>query len=168
MSTESPIQPCPPGRDRSLTATLADEDTMEERAELSPHERLTCRLHRRWAYQCIASPVHVIPVTGHRWCRTCETSMCVEVDELRGTVALTCPRCGNAPATRATRQIIRTCQASIAAASSEAVLMVASIPAATQSPDRGGPAEVLVGIGCGGVCGWSQSCRNRPLSCRRG
>ena len=120
MSVESQIQPCHSWRDRaslrSLATTLADEDMLEERAELSPHERLTCRLHRRWAHQCIASPIHVIPVTGHRWCRRCATSTCVAVDEFRGTVALTCPRCGCTPATLATRQIIRTCQASIAAA----------------------------------------------------
>lgn len=115
----------------SLTVTLADENASEERAELSPHERLTCRLHRRWAHQCIASPVHVIPVTGHRWCRTCETSTGVAVDELSGTVALACGRCGDAPATLAARQIITTCQASMAAARRPAAMAVpSSLPAA--------------------------------------
>jgi hypothetical protein len=101
---------------RSLVSMLAAEDDAEDYAGLSPHERLTCRLHRRWAHQCIASPVHVIPVTGHRWCRRCRTSTSVAVDELSTTVTLTCVRCGEAPVSLATLQIIRTCRASMVAA----------------------------------------------------
>jgi hypothetical protein len=100
----------------SLASKLAAEDNAEDQDGLSPHERLTCRLHRRWAHQCIASPAHVIPVTGHRWCRGCRTSTSVAVDELSATVTLTCRRCGQASATRAAQQIIRSCQASIGAA----------------------------------------------------
>ncbi|WP_436501756.1 hypothetical protein [Actinokineospora sp. HUAS TT18] len=101
---------------RRLAVTLAAEDRAEVEHGLSPHERITCRLHRRWAHECIASPQHVIPVTGHRWCDECRTAVTVAVDEWRGRVALACPRCHRTPATRATEQIIRTCQASLRAA----------------------------------------------------
>jgi len=101
--------------DRRLAASLAREDLAEERG-LSPHERITCRLHRRWIHECIASPRHAIPVTGHRWCYRCQVATSIAVDELAGSVRLTCPRCGQLPANRASRQIIRTCKASLAAA----------------------------------------------------
>jgi hypothetical protein len=100
----------------SLAAVLAAEDDAEDYAGLSPHERITCRVHLRWAHKCIASPVHVIPVTGHRWCRRCRTSTSVAVDELSATVTLTCIQCGEAPVSRATLEIIRTCRASMRAA----------------------------------------------------
>lgn len=101
---------------RRLAATLAAEERAGREQGLSPHERITCRLHRRWAYQCIASPQHVIPVTGHRWCEDCATAVTVAVDELDGRVDLTCPRCHRTPHTRATEQIVRACQASLRAA----------------------------------------------------
>src|SRR5690348_15640501 len=50
--------------DRSLAAKLAAEDAAVETG-LSPFERLTCPAHRRWIHQCIASPEHASPVTGH-------------------------------------------------------------------------------------------------------
>jgi hypothetical protein len=101
--------------DRRLAAALAAEDRAED-AGLDPLERATCRVHRRWLHRCIASPVHVMMVTGHRWCRTCEASATVAIDELAGAVRVTCSRCGRTPEGRATRQIVRCCMASMAAA----------------------------------------------------
>jgi hypothetical protein len=57
----------------------------------------------------------VFVVTGHRWCRDCECAANVAVDELTWSVAVTCPRCGRAPDSAATRAIVRTCRASLAA-----------------------------------------------------
>lgn len=102
-------------RDRRLAATLLQEDRAED-AGLDPLERITCRTHKRWLHRCIGSPVHVIVVTGHRWCRSCSAPASMACDELTGAVHVTCTRCGQAPSGRATRQIIRTCTASIAAA----------------------------------------------------
>jgi hypothetical protein len=84
-------------------------------------ERITCRTHRRWVHQCVSSPQHVIVVTGHRWCRDCECAVSVAVDELTGDVTLTCPGCRRTPECAATRQIGRTCRASIAACREQAV-----------------------------------------------
>ncbi len=95
-----------------LEATLYAEDRAEE-AGLSPFERVTCPVHRRWIHQCIASPMHVIELTGHRWCRDCRSAATVAVDELSATVSVTCPRCDQSPNSSATRQIERTCEASI-------------------------------------------------------
>jgi hypothetical protein len=103
-------------RDRRLAAVLIREDATEDREELSALERISCRVHRRWAHECISSPTHVIAVTGHRWCRPCEAEAIVAVDELKGDVSVACTRCGQSPATPATRQILRTCRASLAAA----------------------------------------------------
>jgi hypothetical protein len=99
-----------------LTTMLAGEDLAEDHHGASPHERLTCRLHRRWAHECITSPAHVIPVTGHRWCRRCRTSAAVVVDEVAGTVRLACRRCGRTPRSAASDQIVRACRGSFAAA----------------------------------------------------
>jgi hypothetical protein len=98
-----------------LDAVLDREDRHEELGQLSPHERLSCPVHRRWVHQCVSSPLHVIPVTGHRWCRRCECAQLIAVDEVRGTVSLSCPGCGVVPTTLASRQIVRTCRASLAA-----------------------------------------------------
>jgi hypothetical protein len=103
-------------RDRRLARKLAAEDVAEERDGLSPHERLTCRIHRRWVHECISSPLHVIAVTGHRWCRSCDREAVVAVDELAGEIRVTCVCCRQVPESRATRQIIRTCRASLATA----------------------------------------------------
>ncbi|MEV6231219.1 hypothetical protein AB0L88_25510 [Saccharopolyspora shandongensis] len=102
--------------DRRLADRLILEDAAEESGELSVHERITCHFHRRWVHECISSPVHVIILTGHRWCRHCEAEASVAVDELTGSVAVTCTRCRRSPGTAATRQILRTCHASLVAA----------------------------------------------------
>lgn len=104
--------------DRGLAAALSTEDAAEERGELDPLERITCYTHRRWLHHCVSSPLHVIVVTGHRWCRRCECAVDVAVDQLAGDVALRCPRCRQAPAGAANRQLVRCCRASIAAAHS--------------------------------------------------
>ena len=101
--------------DRFLAAALANEDAAEERG-LSPLDRQTCRIHRRWIHECIASPVHVIMITGHRWCRGCQTTAMVSVDHLSGSVKVRCPRCWRVPNNAATQQIIRTCEASFVSA----------------------------------------------------
>jgi hypothetical protein len=82
--------------DRGLAERLATEDAAVE-AGLSPFEQLTSPAHRRWLHQCIASPQHVSPVTGHRWCRDCACPVNVAVDDRV-----------------ATRQILRACRASLA------------------------------------------------------
>lgn len=97
--------------DRRLAVTLSKEDF-----DADPMERITCRTHRRWLHHCISSPLHVIVVSGHRWCRACSRPLTVSVDELAGDVSFSCPECGDAPASRATRQLVRACRASLAAA----------------------------------------------------
>ncbi|MEV0054713.1 hypothetical protein AB0H34_29915 [Saccharopolyspora shandongensis] len=90
-------------RDDRLAHTLVREDAAVGREELSPHE-------------CISSLAHVIAVTGHRWCRSCEAEASVAVDEVSGAVSVVCTRCRTIPDTAATRQILRTCRASLAVA----------------------------------------------------
>ncbi|MFE0023622.1 hypothetical protein [Amycolatopsis sp. NPDC059021] len=102
-------------RDKRLAATLSAEDHAEANG-MDPFERITCRVHRGWLHHCVSSPLHVVVVTGHRWCRACSRALTVAVDELAGDVALSCPRCGPAPLTRPTQQIVRACRASLAAA----------------------------------------------------
>lgn len=120
VTHHSPANAARPGyirlADRRLVVTLATEDRAEVDQGLSPHERITCRWHRRWAHDCIASPQHVIAVTGHRWCDPCAAALTVAVDELTGRVELSCPRCHRTPHTRAAAQIIRSCEASLRAA----------------------------------------------------
>ncbi|MEV6241267.1 hypothetical protein [Lentzea sp. NPDC051838] len=100
--------------DSTLSAVLSAEDLAEELG-LDPHARVTCGLHRCWLHQCVASPDHVIPVTGHRWCRPCGRPLDVVVDET--TARLFCPTCGTGtPDTAANRQVVRACRTSIAAA----------------------------------------------------
>ncbi|WP_233520340.1 hypothetical protein [Prauserella sp. PE36] len=112
----APVDPAYAGlRDRALAQTLTAEDAAEPNG-LDPLERLTCRTHRRWVHECIASPQHVFVVTGHRWCRDCSTAANVAVDQLTWHVSVSCPRCGRSPEGAATRQIVRTCRASMAAA----------------------------------------------------
>jgi methylphosphotriester-DNA--protein-cysteine methyltransferase len=101
--------------DRPLAAALTAED-VAERNGLSPFERTTCRTHRRWIHDCIASPMHVVMVSGYRWCRRCQTTAMVSVDHLLGTVQVLCPRCWRAPDSIATAQIVSACSASLAAA----------------------------------------------------
>jgi hypothetical protein len=102
-------------RHRQLENILLAEDHAED-GGLDPFERISCRVHRRWLHTCISSPVHVVQVSGHRWCRACSAPASVAVDELTGDVRVVCPRCGRPPSGRATQQIIRTCKASLAAA----------------------------------------------------
>ncbi|MCE7002165.1 hypothetical protein LWC34_04885 [Kibdelosporangium philippinense] len=96
-------------------AVLDRENRDEELGQLSPHERLSCPVHRRWVHQCVSSPLHVIPVTGHRWCRRCECAHLIAIDEIDGTVSMWCPCCGEVPTTLASRQITRACLQSLAA-----------------------------------------------------
>ncbi len=100
--------------DLRLAIALSTEDTAED-GGLNPFERTTCYTHRRWLHQCVSSPLHVVVVTGHRWCRRCRCAVTVAVDELAGDVTLTCPRCGEMPAGPANRQVVRSCRASLAA-----------------------------------------------------
>lgn len=102
-------------RDRRLAETLLAEDVAED-AGLDAFERISCRIHRRWLHQCIHSSVHVVLVSGHRWCRSCNAEAAVAVDELTGDVRVRCTRCGCTPPGRASRQIVRTCTASLAVA----------------------------------------------------
>ncbi len=101
-------------RDRHLATTLTTEDLAEQDG-LDPLERLTCHTHRRWVHDCVHSDQHVFVVTGHRWCRPCQRPADVAVDQLTWEVTVRCPACGHPPNTPATRQIIRTCRASLAA-----------------------------------------------------
>ncbi|KAA9150412.1 hypothetical protein FPZ12_041205 [Amycolatopsis acidicola] len=101
--------------DRTLAAALSEEDRAEARG-LDPFERRTCHTHRRWLHHCIASPVHVVVVTGHRWCRDCACPAAVVVDELAGDVRMYCPSCGRMPDGPANRQVLRACRASLASA----------------------------------------------------
>lgn len=106
-------------RDWRLAATLVAEDHAEHEG-LNPLERLTCRTHRRWVHECVHLQAHVFVVTGHRWCRRCECAADVAVDQLTWEVAVRCPSCGQPPECAATRQIVRTCRASLAASQTEA------------------------------------------------
>ncbi|HWM03861.1 MAG TPA: hypothetical protein VNP92_16120 [Actinophytocola sp.] len=101
--------------DARLAVTLTAEDAAEQ-DWLDPLERTTCHTHRRWLHSCVSSPLHVIIVTGHRWCRRCSCAVSVAIDELTGDVRLTCPRCQEMPAGAANRQVVRCCRASLAAA----------------------------------------------------
>ncbi|WP_329790569.1 hypothetical protein V1227_01410 [Lentzea sp. DG1S-22] len=75
----------------TLIAALAEEDHAEDDGVLAPDDRLTCPVHGRWIHQCVSSPVHVNPVTRHRWCRGCDTPLGVVVDELAGDVSMPRP-----------------------------------------------------------------------------
>lgn len=100
--------------DRRLAAILAAEDTAVEHG-LNPHTRCTCPVHRCWAHQCVGDPLHVLVVTGHRWCRRCECPVDVAVDETPpGAVHLFCPRCGQA-GSAANREVRQACRAGLAA-----------------------------------------------------
>jgi hypothetical protein len=103
-------------RDRRLADMLIAEDAAEDREELPALERISCHVHRRWAHECISSPMHVIAITGHRWCRQCEAEATVAVDELTGDLSVVCTRCRKSPDTPATKQILRVCRKSLAAA----------------------------------------------------
>lgn len=110
-----------------LYTTLVREDAQEEYAGLSQHDRLTCSLHRRWVHECMSSPLHAIRVTGHRWCRACDSVVTIAYDELTGSVSLSCPVCHRFPATAANRQVLRSCRASSVAARQDR-LPIGAIP----------------------------------------
>jgi hypothetical protein len=100
----------------SLADALAAEDHAEDTGWLDPLDRLTCRVHRRWIHECSHSDLHVIPVTGHRWCRPCRRELEIAVDEVTRTVSLHCPRCDRGATTRADHQLVAACEASLTAA----------------------------------------------------
>ncbi|MCE7010894.1 hypothetical protein LWC34_50040 [Kibdelosporangium philippinense] len=99
--------------DRRLASILAAEDTAESYG-LGPYARSTCQVHRCWLHQCIAEPVHVSAVTGHRWCLECECPVDVDIDEV-GAVRLRCSRCGGQPDTTANREVLLACRTSLSA-----------------------------------------------------
>ncbi|MEU5265563.1 hypothetical protein, partial [Amycolatopsis sp. NPDC021455] len=78
--------------DRRLAIALTGEDQSEEDG-LNPLERVTCRTHRRWLHDCVASPLHVVITTGTRWCRACECALNIAIDQLAGDVSVHCPSC---------------------------------------------------------------------------
>jgi len=92
--------------DARLAAALAAEDAAEEDG-FDPHERTTCHVHRRWLHDCVSSPLHVIVVTGHHWCRRCACAVNVAIGQVAGDVSLTCPTCAQQPMNAANRQIVR-------------------------------------------------------------
>ncbi len=76
--------------DQCLALALTTEDRSEEDG-LDPLERTTCRNHRRWLHDCVSSPLHVIVVTGTRWCRTCQCALNVAIDRTcRASLAAAC------------------------------------------------------------------------------
>jgi len=97
---------------------LAAEDRAEDAGQLDPDDRLTCHVHGRWIHQCVSSPVHVNPVTRHRWCRDCAVELTVAVDELARTVTMRCPCCSQGSSTATTR-LLAACRASLSYASSK-------------------------------------------------
>jgi len=105
------------GRRRELTDTrlaewLAFEDTAEELGQLSPDDRLTCHVHRRWIHSCVASPIHINPVTRHRWCRVCAQPLTVTLDEATTTMTMYCMSCGDG-VSAATARVLAACRASM-------------------------------------------------------
>lgn len=98
--------------DRVLADAMAAEDVAEERG-MSAFERTTCRTHRKWLHRCIGSPVHVVVVSGYRWCRDCLVDAVVTVDELTASVTVTCIRCRRPVTGIATEQIVIACRRSI-------------------------------------------------------
>ncbi|MFC0452008.1 hypothetical protein [Rhodococcus jostii] len=110
----------PSGVGRSRASTLRDrlarEDAAEDARRLSPVDRTTCPLHRRWIHQCVASPTHVNAVTRHRWCRRCAVPLTVTVDEIAQTVTMVCPSCGDG-GSPATTRLVSACCASLGEAS---------------------------------------------------
>jgi hypothetical protein len=111
-----PIPPSAATRPTTLADALDAEDHAEDTGWLDPLDRLTCRVHRRWIHECAHSDVHVIEVTGHRWCRPCRRVLEIAVDEVTRTVAVHCPRCDRGATTHADRQLLAACEASLTAA----------------------------------------------------
>lgn len=97
---------------RKLAVRLLAEDTEEDAGILSPDDRLTCHVHGRWIHQCVSSAAHVNRITRHRWCRSCEAELTVAVDELAGTITMSCPRCAGGLSAASSR-LIAACQQSL-------------------------------------------------------
>ncbi|QSE81124.1 hypothetical protein [Rhodococcus koreensis] len=112
MTTPCTIRPAPRLRHATLNDQLAREDAAEDAQRLSPDDRTTCPLHRRWIHQCVASPVHVNAITRHRWCRRCAVPLTVTVDEVTRTVTMVCPACGDG-GSPATARLVVACRASL-------------------------------------------------------
>jgi hypothetical protein len=110
------ISPNPAVLVSAIADALAAEDRAEDTGWLDPLDRLTCRVHRRWIHECAHSDLHVIEVTGHRWCRPCRRALEIAVDEVTRTVTLHSPRCHRDATTRANRQLVAACEASLTAA----------------------------------------------------
>lgn len=102
--------------DTRLAAVLTEEDRLEREHTLSPHDRLSCQTHRTWTHRCVCSPLHVLVVTGHRWCRNCRVAAEMSVDELTGSVHMRCPACRRMPSGLVNQQTVRACRRSLAAA----------------------------------------------------
>ncbi len=101
--------------DRRMAAILAAEDVAEEHG-LSTHVRSTCYVHRCWIHECISDPLHVLIVTGHRWCRRCDSEVEVMVDDTApGSVELSCDGCGVPPDSVANREVLFACRTSLTA-----------------------------------------------------
>lgn len=125
MTTSCAIRPAPgrhrssglvPAQSTTLGDRLAWEDAAEDARRLSPDDRTTCPLHRRWIHHCVASPTHVNAVTRHRWCRQCAVPLTVTVDEIAQTVTMVCPSCGDG-GSPATTRLVSACCASLGEAS---------------------------------------------------
>ncbi|MGW5721204.1 hypothetical protein ACWEVP_33855 [Amycolatopsis sp. NPDC003865] len=101
-----------------LASTLAGEDRDEDAGRLDPTDRVTCRTHRRWLHDCVASPVHTNPAIGYRWCRRCDHQALVAVDELTGEVTIHCGLCGRSPHSRVNLELVALCRRSLALARS--------------------------------------------------
>ena len=101
-----------------LASTLHEEDRAEDAGQADPMDRVTCRTHRRWLHECVASPVHTNSAVGYRWCRHCDHQALVAVDELTGDVTIHCGLCGRSPRSRANLELIALCRRSLALARS--------------------------------------------------
>lgn len=98
-----------------LAYQLVAEDDAEDNGRLHPDDRLTCHVHGRWIHHCVTSPVHINPVTRHRWCRDCRQALVVMIDELAQHATMHCPGCGNGSSTATTR-LLAACRSSMTAA----------------------------------------------------
>jgi hypothetical protein len=98
---------------RKLAVRMMKEDSEEDAGQLAPDDRLTCHVHGRWIHQCVSSSVHVNRVTRHRWCRGCEVELTVAVDELTGTVEMSCSGCEGG-LSAATAKLVDACRRSLA------------------------------------------------------
>lgn len=113
--------------DSDLAGRLAKENIDEDAGRLASDDRLTCQVHGRWIYECVSSPEHVNKVTRHRWCRDCAAVLTVVVDDVAGTVTMSCPGCGYGHSA-ATRRLLAACRGSIATRASLATAAHRPLP----------------------------------------